>query len=92
MVLCGLVRSDFAEGLISESDLVLRNGVIFERDVDLPGAKIAGNVAFSGVTVTGTLNAVLLQAGTLGVQSEDDNEARLTDVNLIGAKIAGTSR
>ncbi len=84
------VNGDFnASELNSESDLLLRFGTVFGRNVSLVGAKIAGQVGMTGVSVTGTLNANTLQTGDLFLRSDDNHPARFREVTLAGAKIAG---
>jgi hypothetical protein len=46
-----------AEGLHSESYLLLRNGALFKSKANLYGAKIDGNVDMTGASFEGTLDA-----------------------------------
>jgi uncharacterized protein YjbI with pentapeptide repeats len=60
------------------------------KDVDLTGAKIAGQVVIGGAHFEGRLNATLLQVGgSLFMASLDKNRASFKNVDLIGAKITG---
>ena len=77
-----------AEGLHSESDL-LAGGVTFASGASLNSAKIDGRIDMTGATFDGALDAGLLQADFLLMQSEDQNKAGFKDVILSGAKITG---
>lgn len=79
-----------AEGLHSETDLFLRLGTVFKRDVILLGARIAGVISMTGAEVQGALNADGVQSsdfylrGTSFVCVNPDTVC----VNLDSAKIA----
>jgi hypothetical protein len=65
-----------ADNLHAESDLFLRNGATFKSVVRLIGAKIDGNVDFSGGNFHGKLNAEYMQVGyVLLMQSDGENKA-----------------
>jgi hypothetical protein len=78
-----------ANGLVSESDILLRLGTVFREGLNLEGARIAGQVGMTGASVTGTLNAQALQTGELFMRSDASNKASFTTVILEGATIAG---
>jgi hypothetical protein len=79
-----------ADELHSESDLFLRNGVMFKSDVTLNGAKIDGRVDLRGASFDGPLNASLLQVGgDLQMRSEGQNRTSFKEVVLSSAKITG---
>ena len=83
------VKGDFnANSLYSESDL-MADGTTFGNGVHLVGARIAGQVAMSGASVTGKLDAGALQAHDLYIQSDATNKASFAAVSLSDAKIAG---
>jgi hypothetical protein len=55
------------------------------KQVDLTGAKVAGQLSLAGASVDGVLNANLLQvSGSLFM-----NSAGLKEVDLVHAKVAG---
>ncbi|MDQ6868968.1 MAG: hypothetical protein M3178_11390 [Pseudomonadota bacterium] len=77
-----------AEGLQSESYLLLRNGAVFKSEVNLRGAKIDGDVDITGASIEGSLYADVLQVGGhLVMRSKDQNKASFRDVVLRGAKV-----
>jgi uncharacterized protein YjbI with pentapeptide repeats len=85
-----MVGTFAADGLHSENDLFLRDGVVFKNDVSLFGAKIDGNVDFTAARFDRTLNAEYLQVGyVLLMQSRGPNKASFKDVDLRSAKITG---
>jgi hypothetical protein len=78
-----------AVGLHSESDLLLSNGTVFKGEVLLAGAKVDGNVEFTGSAFQETLNANQLQVGgSLFMNSDAKNKASFKDVYLTDAKVA----
>src|SRR5262249_53965037 len=78
-----------AVGLHSESDLLLLNGTVFKSEVLLAGAKVDGNVEFTGTAFEDTLNANQLQVGgSLFMNSDAKNKASFKDVYLTDAKVA----
>ncbi|MGI8567688.1 MAG: hypothetical protein ACR2KT_00640 [Methylocella sp.] len=79
-----------ADGLHSESDLFLRNGVVFKSEVSLGGAKIDGGVEMTGASFDGKLDASHLQiGGDLLMNSDSQNKPSFKEVSLIGAKVGG---
>ncbi|MGB6324295.1 MAG: hypothetical protein WBG11_00585, partial [Methylocella sp.] len=91
MIAGSVINGTFAaDGLHSESDLLLRNGIAFKSDVSLNGAKIDGDVDMIGASFESTLNADHLQAGgSLFMYSGDQNKTSFKDVVLRSAKIKG---
>ncbi len=85
------VAGDFnASGLHSESDLFLRYGSVFEKQVVLIGAKIAGQLDMRGANFDGLLLADSLQVGEmLLMRSEGQYKSNFKEVSLRGAKITG---
>jgi uncharacterized protein YjbI with pentapeptide repeats len=60
------------------------------KDVTLVGATIKGQIAMTGATFDGKLNASLLQVdGKLHMHSDAQNKVSFKDVNLGGANIKG---
>jgi hypothetical protein len=79
-----------ADGLHSESDLFLRNDVVFKSEVSLGGAKIDGGVEMTGASFDGKLDASHLQiGGDLLMNSNGPNKARFKDVDLTDTKVGG---
>jgi uncharacterized protein YjbI with pentapeptide repeats len=85
------VAGDFdGSGLHSESDLFLRYGAVFKKDVTLIGAKVAHNVDMRGVSFEGEFSADSLQVGEmLLMRSEGQYKTSFKGVNLRGAKVTG---
>ena len=85
------VAGDFnGSGLHSESDLFLRYGSVFEKQVVLIGAKIAGQLDMHGTSFRGALNADSLQVGEMLImRSEGQYKSSLKEVSLRGSKITG---
>ena len=86
-----LVNGAFAaDGLHSENDLFLGNGVVFKSDVTLNGAKIDGFLNMPGASFEDSLDATALQVGgSLLMFSNDQNKASFKGVILRGATIKG---
>jgi hypothetical protein len=79
-----------ASGLHSESDLWLRNGSVFKREVNLNGAKIDGRVELTGARFDGKLDAGQVRiSGYLLMDSDGENKASFNEVSLIDAKVGG---
>jgi hypothetical protein len=94
IVLAGsLMNGTFsADGLQSESDLFLRNGAVFKREMRLIGAKIDGDVDMCGASFDGELNANALEVGShLLMNSRDKNKTSFMAVDLSSAKVTGLS-
>src|SRR5882672_317573 len=80
-----------ADSLNTESDLSLRNGVVFKRAVTLNGAKVGGSIDLTGASLDDKLDANSVQVGgDLLMLSNGENKAHFKDVDLLGAKVAGS--
>ena len=78
-----------APGLRSESDLWLRGGSVFKKDVNLSGAKIDGRVELTDARFDNMLNASQVRIGGYLNMNSDEDKASFNLVSLIDAKVGG---
>lgn len=79
-----------ANSLHSESDLFFRYGSMFEKQVTLIGANVAGQVSMIGASFDDALIADSLRVGgALLMRSEGQNRTSFKKVSLDGANVTG---